>query len=568
LQHKNKTLLFLPVLLLALIATCARGAEIKVVIDSKPVDLTSPPSIQNGVLFVPVSVLKHMGADAKPRGNSRGNIQQIEITTAEKARIYADARKTGSQLMIPAMEVLPKMGAIAAWDNLTDTLSIRAKLTGIEFNGSEFIVNTSYPVTYNVAWWKSANRLIIDIKGSQMRYQNWECPIKSTGVRIRTGTHDSGETTRIVMDMPGPTEYRIKSESKTNEIRIAMGQNLPAEAPKTPVITRNPNPVETISQAPPVETIEPETPPADITDITVKPVNSRTTDIIITADRRVDSDQIETFMLRKPERLVLDIPNANIAKQLSTINVNSGVLKSIRTAPKDDGSVRIVLDLERITGYSIDNESGANRLIMRLELPKNAGGKLSQKIIVIDPGHGGAQPGAIGLSGEPEKNYTLAIATQVQKAFANAGACAFLTRKSDITLGLGERVQIAKRHLADFFVSIHINSCQIKGALSGLETFYHGKETSGRLLANCVQTEVAGMVDLVDRGVKSDYRIAPNAGFKVLRDSAASDIPAILVEVGFINHPDDAANLQDTSFQQKVAESIVRGVKLYVEGSK
>jgi N-acetylmuramoyl-L-alanine amidase len=559
LQHKNKTLLFLPVLLLALIATCARGAEIKVVIDSKPVDLTSPPSIQNGVLFVPVSVLKHMGADAKPRGNSRGNTQQIEITTAEKARIYADARKTGSQLMIPAMEVLQKMGAIAAWDNLTDTLSIRAKLTSIEFNGSELIVNTSYPVTYNVAWWKSANRLIIDVKGSQMRYRNWECPIKSTGIRIRTGTQDSGETTRIVMDMPGPTEYRIKSESKTNEIRIATGQNLPAEAPKTPVITHNPNPV---------ETIEPETPPADITDITVKPVNSRTTDIIITTDRRVDSDQIETFMLRQPERLVLDIPNANIAKQLSNINVNSGVLKSIRTAPKEDGSVRIVLDLERITGYSIDNESGANRLIMRLELPKNAGGKLSQKIIVIDPGHGGAQPGAIGLSGEPEKNYTLAIATQVRKAFANAGACAFLTRKSDTTLGLGERVQIAKRHLADFFISIHINSCQIKGALSGLETFYHGKETSGRLLANCVQTEVAGTVDLVDRSVKSDYRIAPNAGFKVLRDSAASDIPAILVEVGFINHPDDEANLQDTSFQQKVAESIVRGVKLYVEGSK
>jgi N-acetylmuramoyl-L-alanine amidase len=460
------------------------------------------------------------------------------------------------------------MGAIPMWDDATDTLSIRAKLNSIEFNGSELTVNASYPVTFNVTWWKSANRLIVDIKGSQIKYQNWECPIKSDSIRVRTGTQDGGETTRIVMDMPGPTGYKIKSESRTKEIRIAAGQNLPAEAPKTPAIIRSSNPVDTISQAPPLETIESATPPAGSTDIDVKPVNSRITDVIVTADRRIDSDQIETSMLRQPDRLVVDIPNARLSKQFDDINTKSGVLEGLRIAEKDDGTVRMVLDLSRITGFSIDNDNGTNRLIMRLELPRNAGGKLAQKIVVIDPGHGGAQPGAIGLGGDPEKNYTLAIATQLQKAFANAGVCAFLTRKSDVTLGLGERVLIAKRHSADFFVSIHINSCQVKGALNGLETFYHGKENSSKLLASCVQSEVAGAVDLVDRSIKSDYRIAPNAGFKVLRDSAASGLPAILVEVGFINHPDDEAKLKDDAFRQKVAEAIVKGVKTYVEGSK
>jgi len=555
-------------LLLALAATCARGADIRVIIDSKPASLSTPPSIQNGVLYIPASVLDSLGASAKPRGSMHGNTQQLEITTAEKMHIYTDARKTGDDLMIPVMEVLPKMGAVPIWDDTTDTLSIRAKLNSIEWNGLELTVNASYPVTCNVTWWKSANRLIIDIKGSQIKYQNWECPIKSDGVRIRTGTQDGGETTRIVMDMPGPTGYKIKSGTKTREIKIATGQNIPVQAPKIPVIARNPNPVETISQAPPQETIAPETPPAGITDVDVKPVNSRTTDVIITADRRIDSNQVETSMLRRPDRLVVDIPNARLAKQFDDTNVNSSMLDSIRIAGKDDGTVRMVLDLARITGFSVDNENSTNRLILRLELPKNAGGKLSQKVVVIDPGHGGAQPGAMGLSGEAEKNYTLAIATQLQKAFTNAGVCAFLTRKSDATLGLGERVDIAKRDSADFFVSIHINSCQVKGALNGLETFYHGTEPSSKLLASCVQSEIAGAVDLVDRSIKSDYRIAPNAGFKVLRDSAASGLPAILVEVGFINHPDDEAKLKDESFQKKVAEAIVKGVRAYVEGSK
>jgi N-acetylmuramoyl-L-alanine amidase len=460
------------------------------------------------------------------------------------------------------------MGAIPMWDDATDTLSIRAKLNSIEFSGSELTVSASYPVAFNVTWWKSANRLIVDIKGSQVKYQNWECPIKSDSVRIRTGTQDGGETTRIVMDMPGPAGYKIKSETRTKEIKITTGQDLPAEKPKTPVIAHNPNPVETISPAPPQETIAPETPPAGITDIDVRSVNSRITDVIVTADRRIDADDVDTSMLRQPDRLVVDIPNARLAKQLDDINTKTGVLEGIRIAGKDDGTVRMVLDLSRITGFSIDNENGTNRLIMRLELPRNAGGKLAQKIVVIDPGHGGAQPGAMGLSGEAEKNYTLAIATQLQKAFTNAGVCAFLTRKSDMTLGLGERVDIAKRNSADFFISIHINSCQVKGALNGLETFYHGTEASSKLLASCVQSEVAGTVDLVDRSIKSDYRIAPNAGFKVLRDSSASGLPAVLVEVGFINHSGDEAKLKDESFRRKVAEAIVKGVKTYVEGSK
>lgn len=167
-----------------------------------------------------------------------------------------------------------------------------------------------------------------------------------------------------------------------------------------------------------------------------------------------------------------------------------------------------------------------------------------------------------------EEEYNMQIARRVKDALVNAGVAAFLTHESaathldgsDLKADLLKRADFAKRHSADFFVSIHCNSCQIPGSISGTETFYQRGDLNGRALAESVHAEVVKAMRLPDRKVKS-------AGFVVLSRSSAHGIPAILVEVGFLNHPTDSSRIASPEYQQSFAEAIVRGLKSYVEGN-
>ena len=162
---------------------------------------------------------------------------------------------------------------------------------------------------------------------------------------------------------------------------------------------------------------------------------------------------------------------------------------------------------------------------------------------------------------------------QQGKLLLDAGVCAILTRSADKPLDtdtkqdLIKRAEFAARHSADAFMSIHSNSIAGPKCPTGLETYYHGRDMSGRALAYCVHSEIVRAGLLPDLRVRSDFMLY-STGLGVLRNAVERfGLPSALIEVGYVKHPDDLAKIRNPKFQEKVAQAIVRGFKLYFEGN-
>jgi N-acetylmuramoyl-L-alanine amidase len=176
--------------------------------------------------------------------------------------------------------------------------------------------------------------------------------------------------------------------------------------------------------------------------------------------------------------------------------------------------------------------------------------------ICIDPGHGGADPGAIGPTGLKEKDVNLAVCLKLAELLKPI-ADVKLTRTSDIRLGntqredLQARVAIAEKAKADRFLSIHCNAYSDRN-VRGIETFAYAPGGNGEKLARAIQAELIKATGLKDRKVKFS-----GSSIYVLKHTSMS---AVLTEVGFISNPQDEAMLKTSAFQAKVAKAIAQGV--------
>lgn len=176
-------------------------------------------------------------------------------------------------------------------------------------------------------------------------------------------------------------------------------------------------------------------------------------------------------------------------------------------------------------------------------------------VIVVDPGHGGPDAGAIG-NGIYEKNVVLPIALQLGRYLQQMGYAVVYTRTQDIDLDLEPRVSLAERVRADAFVSVHANSLESRlSNINGVETYYAPGATSGQQLAASVHQQIISGTGANDRGVRS-------ARFFVIRKTS---MPAILVETGFVTNPQEAANLNNRAYQDRMALSIARGVDQFLK---
>nr|WP_282706919.1 N-acetylmuramoyl-L-alanine amidase [Natroniella acetigena] len=180
---------------------------------------------------------------------------------------------------------------------------------------------------------------------------------------------------------------------------------------------------------------------------------------------------------------------------------------------------------------------------------------MQNRRVVIDPGHGGRDPGAIGVTGLKEKEVALDISTRVDDLLYQAGINTLMTRRDDSFVSLARRAEIANRFNADLFVSIHSNASYNSWA-NGLETYAHWNASQDNwALAWYVQDEILQRTNFTDHGLKA-------ANFAVLR---RTNLPAILVEAGFLSNPNDEEMLREPQFRQQVAEGIVAGIKRYFE---
>lgn len=188
-------------------------------------------------------------------------------------------------------------------------------------------------------------------------------------------------------------------------------------------------------------------------------------------------------------------------------------------------------------------------------------GGIKDKVIVIDPGHGGTDPGAIGAGGTQEKNITMPISMLLKDNLIKAGAKVYMTRTTDVDVAgayasdraeLQGRVNVAEKYNADIFISIHINSA-VNRSLSGLSCYYHPKTSHDARLAKAIQTKLVSNFKMNDLGIRE-------ANFYV---NKRSSMPSTLLELGFISNSSDENNLKSKWFQEKAAKVICDGIKQY-----
>ncbi|SDO06910.1 peptidoglycan-binding protein [Alkalicoccus daliensis] len=246
----------------------------------------------------------------------------------------------------------------------------------------------------------------------------------------------------------------------------------------------------------------------------------------------------------------------------SSLNVRSGPSTAYRVLDNLGSNTRVEIISTRAssgsdTWHQIRYDGGKTGFVSAgyLQLATKASartGPLAGKKIVLDAGHGGHDSGGIG-GGMLEKDVVLDITNRAEELLRAAGAEVIMLRRTDFFLALGQRSFMANRSGADVFLSIHTN--MFNGQARGTETFWHDRyERSNSIrLANAVQ-------DATVAKMGTHYRRVDYGNYSVIRQT---EIPSALLEIGFKDHPDDAAKLRSNTYRQRAAEAIRDGMINY-----
>jgi len=306
----------------------------------------------------------------------------------------------------------------------------------------------------------------------------------------------------------------------------------------------------------------------------------------------------------RPERLYVDLGGLWVGRKYTQgIKLGDGLLQGVRLGQNTLSTTRLVLDLQNYERHRMFTLPNPDRVVIDVYGRRESSGREAParrmpadrrktKTVVIDPGHGGRDPGALGLYSVREKDVTLKLAKSLGSKLEDLGFEVLFTRKSDRTMRLEERTAIAEAARADLFVSIHANAAP-RRSVNGIETYYLDKnherhsltvaarengvsreqmndlqktlaklrvsELSGysRHLADLVQAELVG-------GLPRRYRVkdlgVKKGPFYVL---FLSDTPAILVEAGFVTNKTEAKRLRSDAYLEALADRIATGVARY-----
>lgn len=328
------------------------------------------------------------------------------------------------------------------------------------------------------------------------------------------------------------------------------------------------------------------------------------------------------FVLSGPERVVIDMDYAALAKPIAGVDFSQGLVKAIRTGTQEK-SLRMVLDLRgraRPKSFLLrPNQEYGHRLVIDLDdldkvaLPVAANppqtvsdsptahgnaGAVRDIIVAIDAGHGGEDPGAIGPNGTREKDVVLAIARRLHHMVEQEpGMRPVMIRSGDYYVSLGNRVRKAQEQRADLFVSIHADAFRDprargssvyilsqSGASSEYARLVADKENASDLVGGVSLDDKDPLVksvllDLsqtaaIEAGNDAATRMLQSlrktgqvhkgrveqAGFRVLK---APDVPSVLVETAFISNPAEERNLRKSSHQNELAQAIMAGIRSY-----
>ena len=354
------------------------------------------------------------------------------------------------------------------------------------------------------------------------------------------------------------------------------------------------------------------------------------TRIVIEVNNKIN---FSAFLLANPTRLVVDLPTVTWNLPEDVESRNYGFIKSYRFGLFKKGVSRLVFDLSTtvrlVSSFALDRDGTSNmfRLVLDLERisPEEFENNLSiakeqnpvirevvkpvdvsevkkstskKWLVVIDPGHGGIDPGATSPNNKLEKTLTLIFAKKLQKKLeADQRFQVLLTRSSDVFVGLRKRVKIARAARADLFISLHVDSIKNKRH-RGISIYTLSEKASDKEAALLAKREnksdiIAGLdlsqessevtdilIDLAKRDTMNSSaelakflldRLAPKfrlirkshrfAGFAVLK---AIDMPSVLIELGYLSNKEDEKNLLSTNYQDNLVTALTKSIQNFL----
>ncbi len=359
-----------------------------------------------------------------------------------------------------------------------------------------------------------------------------------------------------------------------------------------------------------------EGPPADLKPLRYWSTSNYTRVVIETTTPVNYSENLLAATENQPRRLYIDLENCRVMPELQkAIPIDDGLLRQVRSGQYSATQARVVLDTLSLSDYKVFSLNDPFRIVIDVrgqrdqeattttaESDSDREPSLAQQLglgirrIVLDPGHGGKDCGAIGVGGLKEKDIVLAVAKQVAARLrAKLGCEVIMTRDRDVFIPLEERTAIANTKEGDLFISIHANAAPTRN-VRGIETYIldlarsknamqvaarenstsdsqisdlqyilkdliqNSKKNESIKLAEYVQESmISGLkmrkyLDVRDLGVKQ-------APFVVL---VGAQMPAILTEIAFVSNPHEAAWLKSKEYQNLVADQIVSGVSGYI----
>ncbi|WP_037352251.1 N-acetylmuramoyl-L-alanine amidase [Selenomonas sp. FC4001] len=283
---------------------------------------------------------------------------------------------------------------------------------------------------------------------------------------------------------------------------------------------------------------------------------------------------VKDSLLRK--QVVITLPETRRGKVKEQVKLNNDLAKHVKIM-EVEGSTQVIIDCVNTPvdgNYRVTTAPAERRLNkparIIVEIFENGAAMdavpgIKGKTIVIDPGHGGSDTGAIGPTGVKEKDVCLAVSKKVESLLASSGARVIMTRSRDVDVyapnatdkqELQARCNVGNRDpRAALFVSIHCNAFS-NPAANGMETYYCAGSQKGYEAANFINEELAKAGGLFNRGVKT-------ANYYVLRHTS---MPATLLELGFVTNYREEKLLRSDAYQTKLANAIVRGIARYFKG--
>ncbi len=466
-----------------------------------------------------------------------------------------------------------------------------AEILSWQFNATENRIDFSTNAAVNPEAQMLANpsRLIIDLPDTRLN-QPTSSQVLSNGLKsLRVGQFDV-DRTRMVLELDpeyalDPQQVLIQaSTNKQWSVQLPTPQSLKSFSRGAPV-----GPVAVFNENGQIVAAQPNR-PRIVTSNTGTPINyialdPTRTGILVQADRLNKTQLRYTIGLDMQSgnyRVV--IPNARLAHGYQ-VPADSQRYMTVTTQGDDisivvrraDGIkvdiVRQYLDsrwvyLQPVSGTSriasrppeavtITVPRAANRPIPKQDTSPPVRANNGRTLVMLDPGHGGKDPGAIGLGGLREVDVILPVAKKVAEILEKQGIAVKMTRNSDYFVGLDERVTMSREAGATLFVSIHANSIDNRPDVNGLELYHYNL---GQSFAETVHNAV---IDYVNKnGFYLNNRRVRSARFLVLRKST---IPAILVETGYLTSEAEAARLRRDDYQKVMAEGIAKGIIQYIK---